>query len=60
METKHWLQGWIGKAQVYLFLESHREHAIPRRSQLLLLDLLQQNFSFWQHLDVKVTTRVSI
>ena len=34
--------GFIGKAQVYLFLEAHREHAIPRQSQMLSSDLLQQ------------------
>ena len=30
---------------VYLFLAAHREHAIPRQSQMLSSDLLQQNFS---------------
>ena len=45
---------------VYLFLAAHREHAIPRQSQMLSSDPLQQNFSFWQHPDVKVITQVSI
>ena len=30
---------------VYLFLAAHREHAIPRQSQMLSSNLLQQNFS---------------
>ena len=29
--------GFIGKEQVYLFLVAHREHAIPRQSQMLSL-----------------------
>ena len=30
---------FIGKAQVYLFLAAHKEHAIPRQSQMLSLGL---------------------
>ena len=45
---------------VYFFLAAHKEHAIPRQSQMLSSDLLQQNFSFGQHLDDKVITHVSI
>ena len=50
--------GFIGKVQVYLFLAAHMEHAIPRQSQMLSPGLLQQNFSFSQHPDVKMTTQV--
>ena len=42
---------------VYLFLAAHREHSIPRQIQMLSSELLQKNFSFWQHPNVKVTTQ---
>ena len=42
---------------LYLFLAAHREHAIPRQSQMLSSDLLQKNFSFWQHPNGEVTTQ---